>query len=150
MKTLYEGILSGIEDQIKAGDDYIDAISELDATKKLSKKSWETLVTGELVYVLNCPKFLAYIGVDKYNAIQFEMTFWDGDTNSKGYYNQTAEIDIALLEPKGYFSRIYFDNFYVPQFKTREAVWKYVIKLIKDNINSKNAEKIKDVILSQQ
>ena len=40
MKTLYEGILSDIEDTLKDGDKYVDAVKELDVTKKLTTKDW--------------------------------------------------------------------------------------------------------------
>ena len=56
MKTLYEGILSDnvikesilsdIEDTLKDGDKYIDAVKELDVTKKLTTKDWEPVATS--------------------------------------------------------------------------------------------------------
>lgn len=148
MRTLKESILDNIETTMANGDKYFKAIAELDATKKINNNSWETLVTGELGYILKCPKWLSEIGLNEYVSIDFEMTFWDGDTDAKGNYKQTAEIYVALVDNTGNYRRIYGLLPRVPEFKTREQLRRYVNKLIKDNINSKNAEKLREIILS--
>lgn len=148
MKTLKESILDDIETNIAKGDEYVEAIAELDATRKINNNSWKTLVTGEEVYELKCPKWLSLIGLNEYVSIDFEMTFWDGDTDSKGNYKQTAEIDVALIDKTGNYRMIYGLLPHIPEFKTREQLMRYVNKLIKDNINSKKAEKLRENILS--
>ena len=149
MKTLKESILDDIETNLTKGDEYVEAIAELDATRKINNNSWKTLVTGEEVYELKCPKWLSMIGLNEYVSIDFEMTFWDGDTDSKGHYKHTAEIGVALVDKTGNYRMIYGLLPYIPTFKTREQLIRYVNKLIKDNINSKRADKIKEIILAQ-
>lgn len=148
MKTLKESILDDIETNLTKGNDYVEAIAELDVTRKINNNSWGTLPTGELGYILHCPKWLSMIGLSEYIDINFEMTFWDGDTDSKGNYKQTAEIDVALIDKTGNYRMIYGLLPYIPEFKTREQLMRYVNKLVKDNINSKKAEKLKEIILS--
>ena len=57
MKTLYEGILSDMDDTLKDGDKYIDAVKELDITKKLTTKDWESVLGDDVyAYTVKCPK----------------------------------------------------------------------------------------------
>lgn len=72
MKTLYEGILSDMEDTLKAGDDFMHKEKELHTLYKFKSSHWENIyngtnpaISGEQMskvsiykYVWNCPSVL--------------------------------------------------------------------------------------------
>ena len=56
MKTLYEGILDDFEDTLQAGDKYVEAVKELDATKKMTVKDWQSVLENDVMgYEIKCP-----------------------------------------------------------------------------------------------
>jgi hypothetical protein len=150
MKTLYEGILSDIEDTIKDGDKYIDAVKELDVTKKLTTKDWEPVLDNDVVgYEIHCHKWLTLIGLPEFHVLYIEISFYDTDLSGAKTDGVEPDIAVAIYDKDFIKSRII--NGVMPglhKCKSRADAEKLVIKTIKTIINSKNSEKLRKIILS--
>lgn len=149
MKTLYEGILDDIEDTLQAGDKYVEAVKELDATKKMTVKDWQSVLDNDVMsYEIKCPKWLAAIGLPEFETIYFEITFYDeyiGDI-----LGVDPEVILAIYDKDFIKSRIINRVMPgLPKCKTRAEAEKLVVKTIKNTVNSKNSEKLRKLILSQ-
>lgn len=139
MKTLYEGILSDMEDTLKAGDDFMHKEKELHTIYKFKLSRWENIYNGhnptrsaETVsiykYVWNCPSVL-----HMNNKIRGLI---DGDgrkivfilyiEQSKGPDRTVGKIirpylDIAILDGDNRILNVYqqwFDSNYTSSSKT--------------------------------
>jgi hypothetical protein len=149
MKTLYEGILSDIEDTIKDGDKYIDAVKELDVTKKLTTKDWEPILGNDVyVYTVKCPKWLKMIGVNNLTQIYFEISIYKEDNA-----NYEAAVDIRLTNDdytdESFLIRgIMADGFDTHGKNAKRLIYQAVNRAIKNSVNSKNSEKLRKIILS--
>ena len=150
MKTLYEGILSDIEDTLKDGDKYIDAVKELDVTKKLTTKDWEPILGNDVyAYTVKCPKWLKTIGVKDLTQIYFEISI--GNRSNVDY---EAVVDIRLTndnyENESFCIRgIMADSFDTHGKDAKRLIYQAVNRAIKNSVNSKNSEKLRKTICSQ-
>lgn len=149
MKSLYEGILSDIEDTLNDGDKYIDAVKELDVTKKLTTKDWEPVLDNDVyVYTVKCPKWLKMIGVNNLTQIYFEISI--GNSSNVDY---EAVVDIRLTddnyENESFCIRgIMADSFDTHGKDAKRLIYQVVNRAIKNSVNSKNSEKLRKIILS--
>lgn len=149
MKTLYEGILSDIEDTLKDGDKYVDAIKELDVTKKLTTKDWVPVLDNDVyAYTVKCPNWLKLIGVNNFTQIYFEISI--GNRNNVDY---EAVVDIRLVNDdytnESYLIRgIMSDSFDTHGKNAKQLIYQAVNRAIKNSVNSKNSEKLRKIILS--
>ena len=150
MKTLYEGILSDLEDTLKDGDKYIDAVKELDVTKKLTTKDWQSVLEDDVMgYEIHCHKWLTSIGLPEFHVLYIEISFYYIDIN--GATTDGVETDIAVAIYDKDFIKSREINGVMPglhKCKSRTDAEKLVIKTIKTNINSRNSEKLRKIILS--
>lgn len=151
MKSLYEGILSDIEDTIKDGDKYIDAVKELDVTKKLTTKDWQSVLEDDVMgYEIHCHKWLTSIGLPEFHILYIEISFYDTDLDGTTTDGVEPDIAVAIYDKDFIKSRVI--NGVMPglhKCKSRTDAEKLVIKTIKTNINSKNSEKLRKTICSQ-
>ena len=161
MKTLYEGILSDnaikesilsdMDDTLKDGDKYIDAVKELDVTKKLTMNDLQSVLEGDVVgYEIYCHKWLTLIGLHEFHVLYIEISFYNTDLSGAATNGVEPDIAVAIYDKDFIKSRII--SGVMPglhKCKSRTDAEKLVIKTIKTNINSKNSEKLRKTICSQ-
>lgn len=153
MKTLYEGILSDIEDTLKDGDEYVDAVKALDITKKLSTKDWEPLsndsVNSVYSYAIKCPKWLTLIGLNNFTQIYIEISI--GSRNDIDYeaVNDIYLTNDDFTNESSSIRGIMSDSFDTHGKNAKQLIYQVVNRAIKNSINSKNSEKLRKLILSQ-
>ena len=153
MRTLKESLLSDLEDTMKDGDDYIKAIAELDVTKKITNKDWESILGDDVFrYTIHCPKWLNIIGLNSnlstnYTDILIDVTYYEEYVS--GTIKYTADIDFGIYDTNNDDFVTVFNLFpnNIKYHKSIDDVKKAINKHIKDNINSKNAQKLKNLIL---
>lgn len=83
-KLVREGLLSGPENTIQAGDKFINKLQEeIDQIKNLSMKNWTKympLASNAIQFHFICPTLLKYIGIEDNRAIGIVFNIdWDGE-----------------------------------------------------------------------
>lgn len=155
MKTLKniltEGILDDIEDTLQAGDEYIEAVKELDVTKKMTTKDWVSVLDNDVMgYEIYCHKWLSSIELPEFHVLYIEISFYDTYLSGASAIGVEPDIAVAIYDKDFIKSRIITGIMPgLPKCKTRAQAEKLVVKTIKANINSKNSEKLRKTICSQ-
>ena len=152
MRTLKESILSDIEDTLQAGDEYVEAVKELDVTKKMTIKDCVSVLDDDVVgYEIYCHKWLSLIGLPEFHTLYIEISFYDTYISATTPVGVEPDIAVAIYDKDFIKSRIIYGI--MPglrnKCKSRTEAEKLVVKTIKTNINSKNSEKLRKIICSQ-
>ena len=99
-KLVKEGLLSGMEDTLKKGDEYVTALENIEKEfkmlQKLKIKDWKW-TSNEAQYYWYCPAFIRHtIGIDA-DAIIFAITPYEDDDGDKW----TPEVDMYVWKKQG-------------------------------------------------